>query len=42
VLTAPKKNGGRSANINSCATNVHCTYRQFCVPNPPLLVAANR
>jgi hypothetical protein len=41
-LTAPKKNGGGSANINSCATNKHCAYRQFSVPKPPLLLAANR
>jgi hypothetical protein len=41
-ITAPKKNGGGSANINSCAINKHCAYRQFSVPNPPLLLAANR
>jgi len=41
-VTAPKKNGGGSANTNSCATNKHCAYRQFSVPNPPLLLAANR
>jgi hypothetical protein len=41
-LTAPKKNGGGSANINSCAINKHCAYRQFCASNPPLLLAANR
>ena len=41
-LTAPKKNGGRSANINSCATNKHCAFRQFSVPKPPLLLAATR
>ena len=40
--TAPKKNGGGSANINSCAINKHCAYRQFSVPKPPLLLAANR
>jgi len=42
VLTAPKKNGGGSANINSCATNKHLAYRQFSVPKPPLLLAAKR
>ena len=41
-LTAPKKNGGGSANINSCATNKHFASRQFSVSNPPLLLAANR
>ena len=41
-LTAPKKNGGGSGNINSCATNKHCAGRQFSVPKPPLLLAANR
>jgi hypothetical protein len=39
-LTAPKKNGGGSANINSCAINKHCAGRQFSVPKPPLLLAA--
>ena len=34
-LTAPKKNGGQSANINSCATNKHCAFRQVSAPNPP-------
>ena len=42
VVTAPKKNGGGSADINSCATNKHCAYRQFSASNPPLLLAANR
>jgi hypothetical protein len=42
VLTAPKKNGGGSANMNSCASNKHCAYRQLSVPNPPLLLAAKR
>jgi hypothetical protein len=41
-ITAPKKNGGGSANINSCAHNKHCAYRQFSASNPPLLLAANR
>ncbi len=41
-LTAPKKNGGRRANINSCATNKHCACRQFSVPKLPRLLAANR
>ena len=42
VVTAPKKNGGASGNINSFATNKHCAGRQFSAPNPPLLLAANR
>jgi len=42
ALTAPKKNGGGSANINSWAFNKHCAYRQFSVPKPPLLLAAKR
>jgi len=42
ALTAPKKNGGRSANINSCAINKHGAFRQFSASNPPLLLAANR
>ena len=33
---------GGSANINSLAINKHCAYRQFRVPNPPLLLAAKR
>jgi len=41
-LTAPKKNGGGSANLSSCAFNKHVTGRQFCASNPPLLLAANR
>ena len=41
-ITAPKKNGGGSANINSCAINKHGADRQFSASNPPLLLAANR
>jgi len=41
-VTAPKKNGGGSANINSCTFNKHGAFRQFCASNPPLLLAANR
>ena len=41
-LTAPKKNGGGSANINSCAFNKHGAFRQFSASNPPLLLAAKR
>ena len=41
-LTAPKKNGGGSANINSCAFNKHGAFRQFSASNSPLLLAANR
>jgi hypothetical protein len=40
--TAPKKNGGESGNMNSCALNKHCAFRQFSFPKPPLLLAANR
>ncbi len=39
-ITAPKKNGGRSAYINSCAINKHFALRQFSASNPPLLLAA--
>jgi hypothetical protein len=42
AITAPKKNGGGSANINSCAINKHGGYRQFSASNPPLLLAAKR
>lgn len=42
LVTATKKNGGRSTNINSCAINKHCACRQFRASNPPLLLAANR
>ena len=41
-ITAPKKNGGGIANINSCTFNKHCALRQFSTSNPPLLLAANR
>jgi len=41
-ITAPKKNGGGSANTNICTINYHCAYRQFSVSKPPLLLAANR
>jgi len=41
-VTAPKKNGGGSANINNCAINKDYAYRQFSAYNPPLLLAANR
>lgn len=42
LVTAPKKNGGGSANINSCAINKHFAYSQFSASNPPLLLAAKR
>ena len=42
VVTAPKKNGGRSANTNIVQLIKFGGYRQFSVPNPPLLLAANR
>jgi len=41
-LTAPKKNGGRSAYTNIVQLIKFGGYRQFSVPNPPLLLAANR
>ena len=41
-LTAPKKNGGGSANRNIEQLINVGGYRQFSVPNPPLLLAANR
>ena len=41
-LTAPKINGGGSANINSCAINKQCAFRQVSASNLPLLLAANR
>jgi len=41
-ITAPKKNGGRSANTNIVQLIKFGGYRQFCVPKPPLLLAAKR
>ncbi|MCE9540466.1 MAG: hypothetical protein K8R85_14795 [Bacteroidetes bacterium] len=41
-LTAPKKNGGRSANTSIVQLINFGGYRQFSVPKPPLLLAANR
>ena len=41
-LTAPKKNGGGSANTNIEHLINFGGYRQFSVPKPPLLLAANR
>ena len=41
-VTAPKKNGGGSGYINSCAINKHGAFRQVCASNPPLLLAAKR
>jgi len=41
-VTAPKKNGGRSANTNIVQLIKFGGYRQFSVPNPPLLLAAKR
>ncbi len=40
--TAPKKNGGGSANRNIVHLINFGGYRQFSVPKPPLLLAANR
>jgi len=37
-----KKNGGGSANTNIVQLIKFGGYRQFSVPNPPLLLAANR
>ena len=42
VVTAPKKNGGGSANTNIVQLIKFGGYRQFSVPKPPLLLAANR
>ena len=42
LLTATKKNGGRSANRNIVQIINIGEYRQFSVPKPPLLLAANR
>jgi len=41
-ITAPKKNGGGSANRNIVQLINIGGYRQFSVPKPPLLLAANR
>jgi len=41
-ITAPKKNGGRSANTNIVHLIKFSAYRQFSVPKPPLLLAAKR
>jgi hypothetical protein len=41
-VTAPKKNGGRSANRNIVQLINFGGYRQFSVPKPPLLLAAKR
>jgi len=41
-VTAPKKNGGRSANMNIVQLIKFCGYRKFSVPKPPLLLAAKR
>jgi len=41
-ITAPKKNGGRSENTNIVQLINFVGYKQFGVPKPPLLVAANR
>jgi len=42
LLTAPLRYGEGSANINSCAINKQCAYRQGIVSNPPQRKAANR
>ena len=42
VVTAPKKNGGGSANRNILQLINFVGYRQFSVPKPPLLLAATR
>jgi len=41
-ITAPKKNGGGSANRNIVQLINIGGYRQFSVPKPPLLLAAKR
>lgn len=42
VLTAPLRYGGGSANINSCAINKQCAFRQVSASNPPQRKAAKR
>jgi hypothetical protein len=42
LVTAPKNNGGGSANRNTVQLINFCRYRQLSVPKPPLLLAANR
>ena len=41
-LTAPKKNGGGSTNINIEQLINIGGYRQLSVPKPPILLAAKR
>jgi len=41
-VTAPLHYGGGSANINSCAINKQCAFRQVSASNPPQRKAANR
>ena len=41
-ITAALRYGGVSANINSCANNKQCSFRQVSASNPPQRKAANR
>lgn len=41
-ITAPLRYGGGSANINSCAINQQCAFRQVSASNPPQRKAAKR
>jgi hypothetical protein len=42
AITAPLRYGGGSANMNSCAINKQCAFRQVSASNPPQRKAANR
>lgn len=41
-ITAPLRLWRGSANINSCAFNKQCAFRQVSASNPPQRKAANR
>ena len=41
-VTAPLRYGGGSGNINSCAFNKHCAFRQVSASTPPQRKAAKR
>jgi len=41
-ITAPLRYGGGIANINSCAINKQCAFRQVSAFNPPQRKAATR
>jgi hypothetical protein len=42
LITAPLHYGGGSRNINSCAINKQCAFRQVSASNPPQRKSANR